>query len=168
MLTRRAVTPLAVAALAAVGVPLGAGAAEAETRKPRPAAGCLWDGTTYAPGQTVVAGGSEYRCGERDAAPFWFSGQRTDRPNTVPNPGAATGPSGRFSAGARQPGTSYTDYCVGNQLIPGTDDIYQVVRLPEGTLLWKAVAPASEWAFDGDRPAPTWRTPSLCIDGTLT
>ncbi|WP_067711083.1 hypothetical protein [Nocardia yamanashiensis] len=168
MLTRRAVTPLAVAALAAVGVPLGAGTAEAEERRTRPAIGCLWAGTTYAPGQTVVAGGAEFRCGERDGAPYWFSGQRTDRANTVPNPGAAANPTGRFSAGARQPGTSYTDYCVGSQLVPGTDDIYQVQRLPEGLLLWKPVAPATEWAFAGDRPAPTWRTQSLCIDGVLT
>ncbi|MEV6097890.1 hypothetical protein [Nocardia sp. NPDC051981] len=83
-------------------------------------------------------------------------------------PGRDRQPGRQFSAGARQPGTSYTDFCVGNQLIPGTDDVYQVVRLPGDVMLWKAAHPISQWDFDTARPAPTWRAASLCIDGVLT
>ncbi|WP_067692517.1 hypothetical protein [Nocardia jejuensis] len=165
---RAAVTPLAIAALTAAGLPLGAGIAEAEERKTRPAAECLWAGKAFAPNATVIAGGSEYRCGTDRGAPYWVRGANTDRASTVSNPGARTAPADRFSPGARQPGTSYNDYCVGDQLIPGTDDIYQVVRLPEGITLWKAAAPISQWPFDSAAPESTWRTSSLCIDGTLT
>ncbi|MEV6767960.1 hypothetical protein AB0N05_04930 [Nocardia sp. NPDC051030] len=167
-LRRAAVTPIAVAALTAAGLPFGAGIAEAEERKTRPSIECLWAGAAYAPGTTVVAGGTEFRCGTDKVAPHWFRGAATDRPSTVPNPGARAAPASQFSSGARQPGTSYNDYCVGAQLIPGTDDVYQVVRLPEGGLMWKAATPISQWSFDSVPPEPTWRTPSLCIDGNLT
>ncbi|WP_040811211.1 hypothetical protein [Nocardia concava] len=166
---RAAATPIAIAALTVGGVPLAA-AAEAEPgeRKSRASAGCLWAGTTYAQNSTVSAGGTTFRCGTDAGGPYWFANQSAGPVQSVPSPGALSSPVGQFSPGARQPGTSYNDYCVGNQLIPGTDDIYQVVRLPNGPQLWKATQPISQWTFDGPRPAPTWRTASLCIDGTLT
>ncbi|MGW4117812.1 hypothetical protein [Nocardia sp. NPDC004711] len=168
-LGRVAAAPLAAAALAVAGLPLAAAAeAEPSERKSRAGAGCLWAGTTHPQDSTVVAGGTTFRCGTQSGAPYWFAGAATDRPSTVPAPGATASPVGQFSAGARQPGTSYTDYCVGNQLIPGTDDVYQVVRLPGDVMLWKAAHPISQWDFDSARPAPTWRTASLCIDGVLT
>lgn len=165
---RIAAAPLTVAALTVGGLPLAA-AAEAETgeRRSRPAAGCLWAGTTYPQQSTVVAGGVGYTCGTEAGAPHWFAGAVSGKASTVPTPGAIANPTGQFSSGARQPGTAYTDYCVGNQLIPGTDDVYQVVRT-SGGLLWKAATPIGQWKFDTKRPAETWRTPSLCIDGTLT
>lgn len=165
---RAALTPLMIAAVAAAGIPFAA-TADATARPTSSATGCLWAGTVYAPDATVVAGGSEYRCGSRDGAPYWVRGAATDRSATVPNPGAATTPVGQFSAGARQPGTSYNDYCVGAQLIPGTDDIYQVVRHPDGALQWRAADAISAWSFgDSPRPEDTWRTAGLCIDGNLT
>ncbi|MFE3960226.1 hypothetical protein ACFXPS_39375 [Nocardia sp. NPDC059091] len=168
-LGRVAAAPLAAAALAVAGLPLAAAAeAEPSERKSRAGAGCLWAGTTHPQDSTVVASGTSFRCGAQSGAPYWFAGAATDRPSTVPTPGATASPVGKFSAGARQPGTSYTDYCVGNQLIPGTDDVYQVVRLPGDVMLWKAAHPISQWDFDSARPAPTWRTASLCIDGVLT
>ncbi|GAB4585842.1 hypothetical protein Ntsu_36740 [Nocardia sp. IFM 10818] len=167
--TRRA--PMASFALAALGgvlIPFAAPEAP-ESRAITPVGGCLWAGTAYAPGTPIVAGGNEYRCGARDSAPYWIRGTATDRLPTVPNPGAATAPTGQFSPGARQPGTPYTDSCVGAQLIPGTDDVYQVVRHPNGTLQWMPATTIAEWSFGPDpRPDPTWRTASLCIDGNLS
>lgn len=166
---RRAALPLAaVAAVATIAGPFAA-TAQAAVPEYRPIAECLWAGTAYIPGTTVVAGGDEYRCGSRDGGPYWLRGAPTDQAATVPNPGAATTPAGQFSPGARQPGTSYNDYCVGAQLIPGTDDVYQVVRHPNGFLQWRAATPISDWSFgDSSRPEPTWRSPSLCVDGNLT
>ncbi|MFD6351916.1 hypothetical protein [Nocardia tengchongensis] len=166
-LRRAAAAPIAIAALTVGGLPLAA-TAEAEPAERRARAGCLWAGTTHPQDSTVIAGGTTFRCGTDAGAPYWFTGADTDRPATVRTPGAQGSPVGQFSPGARQPGTSYTDYCVGNQLIPGTDDVYQVVRLPGDVLLWKAAEPIAGWSFDGARPTPTWRTASLCIDGVLT
>ncbi|MGW4243490.1 hypothetical protein [Nocardia sp. NPDC004722] len=168
-LGRVAAAPMAIAALAVAGLPLAATAeAEPGERKSRPSAGCLWAGKTYAEQSTVRAGGTTFRCGTNAGAPYWFAGQAAGTITPAPSPGAVASPVGQFSPGARQPGTSYTDYCVGNQLIPGTDDVYQVVRVPSGATLWKAAQPISEWKFDGNRPADTWRTAALCIDGVLT
>lgn len=166
-LGRTAAAPIAIAALAVAGLPPAA-TAEADTGERRARAGCLWAGTTHPQDSTVIAGGTSFRCGTDAGAPYWFAGADADRPATVRTPGATGSPVGQFSPGARQPGTSYTDYCVGNQLIPGTDDVYQVVRLPGDVLLWKAAEPIAGWTFDGARPTPTWRTASLCIDGVLT
>ncbi len=167
MLTGGPVATVAFAALGGVLIPFAA-PAEAEGRATVPVSGCLWAGTAYAPGTGIVAGGDEYRCGTRDSDPYWFRGAATDRPATVSNPGAATAPAGRFSAGARQPGTSYTDYCVGAQLVPGAYGVYQVVRHANGSLQWMPAA-VSTWSFDGQaQPGPTWRSASLCIDGNLT
>ncbi|WP_369640306.1 hypothetical protein, partial [Nocardia sp. JMUB6875] len=126
-LRRAAATPIAIAALTVGGMPLAA-AAEAEPgeRKSRVSAGCLWAGTTYAQNSTVSAGGTTFRCGTDAAGPYWFANQSAGPAQPVPSPGALSSPIGQFTPGARQPGTSYNDYCVGNQLIPGTDDIYQV------------------------------------------
>ncbi|MEC3954616.1 hypothetical protein VMT65_16370 [Nocardia sp. CDC153] len=169
-LGRMVTAPMAIAALAVGGVPVAASAdaAEAEDRRARVSSGCLWAGKTYAPGDTVAAGGTSFRCGTEAAMPYWFATAPTNQPDTVPTPGAIASPVGQFSPGARQPGTSYTDYCVGNQLIPGTDDVYQVVRVSGGKLLWKAAHPIANWKFSGPPPEPTWRTPALCIDGILT
>ncbi|MFI1913322.1 hypothetical protein [Nocardia sp. NPDC020380] len=168
-LRRVAVAPMAVAALTAAGLPLAATAdAETEERRSRVATSCLWAGATYPAGATVAAGGTEYSCGTQSGQPHWNQGARTASGDTVRNPGARANPVGQFSSGARQPGTSYTDYCVGNQLIPGTDDVYKVVRVADGSLIWKAATPVAEWTFDGERPEPTWRTVSMCYDGNLT
>ncbi|APB00665.1 hypothetical protein [Nocardia seriolae] len=165
-LHRAATVPLAVAALTTAGLPF-AEAAEPDPTERRPGVGCLWAGTTYPQGTTVAAGGTTFVCGTDNTGPYWFANRSDGPAQPVPNPGAISSPAGRFSPGARQPGTSHTDYCVGNQLIPGTDDIYQAVRVSGGTLLWKAAAPISNWTFNGDEPAPTWRTASLCRDGQL-
>ncbi|MEC3915184.1 hypothetical protein [Nocardia sp. CDC160] len=169
-LGRIAAAPIAIAALAVGGLPVAASAdaAELEDRRARVSNGCLWAGKTYAQDATVAAGGTSFRCGTEAAMPHWFATAPTNQPDTVPTPGAIASPVGQFSSGARQPGTSYTDYCVGNQLIPGTDDVYQVVRVSSGKLIWKAAHPISEWTFHGPPPAPTWRTTALCIDGVLT
>lgn len=82
------------------------------------------------------------------------------------NPGAGSNPAGRFSPGARQPGTSYTDYCVGDQLIEGTEDVYEAVPVGGG-LYWRAAGPVSQWRFDGARPEPTWRSSGSCREGSL-
>ncbi|MVU76409.1 hypothetical protein GPX89_04015 [Nocardia sp. ET3-3] len=165
---RAAAAPIAIAALTVAALPATAEAAEPDPRKTRAATGCLWAGKSYPQNTTVTAGGTTFRCGTDTSGPVWSPGSPTTQPDTVPIPGATTAPIGRFSPGARQPGTSYNDYCVGNQLIPGTDDVYQVVRVSGGTLLWKAAHPISQWTFYGPPPEPTWRTASLCIDGTLT
>ncbi|WP_280391826.1 hypothetical protein [Nocardia wallacei] len=80
--------------------------------------------------------------------------------------GAGPTRAGRFSPGARQPGTSYTDYCVGDQLIEGTEDVYEAVPVGGG-LYWRAAGPVSQWRFDGARPEPTWRSSGSCREGSL-
>ncbi|QIS06135.1 hypothetical protein F5X71_30915 [Nocardia brasiliensis] len=166
-LGRGALALLATVALAG-GLTAGAGTAAASTA----GAGthCLWAGTSHPQGATVVAGGQSFRCETDRGAPSWSRGPADNRPSTVPNPGAYTRPAGLFSAGARQPGTEYTDYCVGSQLIEGNEDVYQVVAARDGSLRWQAVAPVAQWKFDPDtpRPGPSTRSASLCIDGNLT
>ncbi|WP_280268129.1 hypothetical protein [Nocardia wallacei] len=170
-LPRTALTLAAIATMTVGGLGLGTGLAEADARTSavRPAGGCLWDGAAHATGSTVVAGGRGYVCGTDDLGPYWFGGPATDGPDTVAVPGSRTDPAGRFSPGARQPGTSYNDYCVGSQLIPGTDDVYQVVRARDGRPFWKAAEPISQWRFDSTtpRPEPTWRTPASCYENLL-
>ncbi|MEV4235783.1 hypothetical protein ACIBJI_15530 [Nocardia sp. NPDC050408] len=150
---------------------LGAATAAASTRTVGSTVPCLWAGTTHVRGATVVAGGRDFRC-ETDSrgAPHWSKGGPTNRPSSVPNPGAYAHPVRLFSAGAHQPGTEYTDYCVGNQLIDGADHVYRVVADSKGGLHWKAAGPISDWTFDPDspRPGPSSRTASLCYDGGLT
>ncbi|MFG1791849.1 hypothetical protein [Nocardia sp. NPDC049149] len=164
----RALALLAIAAVAG-GTVIGAGTATATTATASNQP-CLWAGTAYPPGTTIVAGGQNYRCGTDRGAPFWSRGRTDSASSTVANPGSYTNPTGLFSAGARQPGTGYNDYCVGSQLIGGHEDVYQVVTARNGAVFWKAAAPISEWAFDSGatRPGPSGRTASLCIDGNLT
>ncbi|MBF6300580.1 hypothetical protein IU459_23980 [Nocardia amamiensis] len=165
--TARTLTLLAAAVVAAGGLSLGAGTAEAQ------GAACLWAGGAYGQGSTVVAGGWNFFCGtDGRGAPYWHtsSWHRGDarRGSTVPNPGAYTNPAGLFSAGARQFGTDYNDYCVGNQLIEGSEDVYQVVADGRGALYWKAAGPIDQWAFDpGTGPRPSWRSSGSCHDGSL-
>ncbi|MFI6040355.1 hypothetical protein ACIA8C_01905 [Nocardia sp. NPDC051321] len=169
---RRTSLALLAAATLAGGLTFGAGtaAAEAKTSAANPGVHCLWAGTGYPQGATVAAGGQTFRCDTDRGAASWSRGPAGSTRATVPNPGAYTNPTGLFSAGARQPGTGYNDYCVGSQLIAGNEDIYQVVAARDGQLLWKAAAPISEWAFDANdtRPGPSSRSVSLCIDGNLT
>ncbi|MEV5650303.1 hypothetical protein AB0L57_18805 [Nocardia sp. NPDC052254] len=169
---RISLTLPALAALAVAGLGFAAAPAEAEERRSstKSTTGCLWAGTGHATGTTVVAGGRDYLCAADDSgAPRWSAGAPSHRADTVANPGSATDPTDSFSLGARQPGTAYNDYCVGNQLIEGTDDIYQVVRAADGTLFWRAAEPIEAWYFDRGTIAPqsTWRTSSLCYEGNL-
>ncbi|WP_063064158.1 hypothetical protein [Nocardia violaceofusca] len=169
---RASFTLPALAALTAAGLGFTAAPAEAESRRSaaQPATGCLWAGTTHPAGATVVAGGRGYTCGaDGRGTPMWSAGATSDRPDTVANPGSAGDPAAHFSLGARQPGTAYNDYCVGNQLVEGTDDVYQVVRGHDGRLFWKAAEPVSAWRFDRGTvaPQPTWRGTGLCYEGNL-
>ncbi|MEU7765502.1 hypothetical protein AB0B25_10330 [Nocardia sp. NPDC049190] len=159
-----ALTLLASSALVAGGLGLGAGAAQAQ------GAPCLWAGNGYGQGDSVVAGGWSFACGtDQFGAPYWHRGNATGQRSTVANPGASANPAGLFSAGARQYGTDYNDYCVGNQLVEGSEDVYQVVSDGRGALWWKAAGPIAQWSFDpGTGPQRSWRSSSLCIDGSLT
>ncbi|WP_433520954.1 hypothetical protein ACQPZ2_26650 [Nocardia pseudovaccinii] len=161
-------TLLAAAAVTGGALEFGVGTASASTGS---GVTCLWAGTAHAQGATVVAGGRDFRC-ETDSrgAAHWSKGGATNRPSTVPNPGAYAHPARLFSAGAHQPGTEYTDYCVGSQLVDGADDVYRVVADGSGGLYWKAAGPISNWTFDSDspRPGPSSRTASLCYEGNLT
>lgn len=165
-MTRR-LTSVPIAAILAVGV--GAGIVLAAPPAAAAAPPCLWAGTVHAQGTTVTAGGSTYACGTDAGGAAWRPSGPASGPSTVPNPGSTTNPTGLFSPGARQPGTAYNDYCVGAQLVPGTEDIYQAVPGGDGNLYWKAAAPISQWRFDpgAAHPDPTTRTASLCRDGNL-
>ncbi|WP_405160894.1 hypothetical protein OG203_31585 [Nocardia sp. NBC_01499] len=168
----KALTLLSIAAITG-GITFGAGtaaASDARTTAAGTGAQCLWAASAHPQGSTVTAGGQTYQCTTDRGAPYWRQGPAASRSSTVPNPGSYTNPTGQFSAGARQPGTEYNDYCVGGQLIEGNEDVYQVVADRSGTLYWKAAAPISQWAFDSDaaRPGPSSRSASLCIDGNLT
>ncbi|MGW6421691.1 hypothetical protein ACWF82_03360 [Nocardia sp. NPDC055053] len=124
---------------------------------------CLWAGTPYAQGTTVVAGGWTFTCGSAGAGDArWNRGSSANRPSTVANPGAADDPTARFSAGAIQPGTEYTDYCVGEQLVSGSEAMYEVVA--DGTgLRWRAAGPIAQWRFDqGEGHAPGAQSTSRC------
>ncbi|MEV6555699.1 hypothetical protein AB0M22_08280 [Nocardia sp. NPDC051756] len=171
VLRRTSIALLAVATLAG-GLTFGAGTAAAQARTSAAGAGahCLWAGAGYPQGATVAAGGQTFRCDIDRGTASWSRGPADGKSTAVPNPGAYTNPTGLFSAGARQPGTEYNDYCVGSQLIEGNEDVYQVVATRDGKLQWKAAAPISQWAFAaGDtRPGPSSRSVSLCIDGNLT
>lgn len=165
----RSKTKFALPAVAAVisGLGLSTGVAEAEVESRR--SGCLWAGTSHSQGAEVIAGGWAFACtADARGVPTWVPGGATSQAGTVPNPGAYTDPQGLFSPGARQPGTSYTDYCVGNQLVEGTNDVYQAVE-SGGLVFWKAAAPISDWNFDSNspRPEPTWRSTSNCYRGSL-
>lgn len=169
---RMTMTLPALSALAAAALGLGAAPAEAEARRSpaQPGTGCLWAGATHPVGATVIAGGRGYTCGtDGRGEPEWAIGALTERADTVANPGAHIDPTAQFSAGARQPGTAYTDYCVGNQLVAGTEDVYQVVRDRDGRLFWKAAEPIDSWQFGRGTavPEPTWRSTALCYEGNL-
>lgn len=158
------ISPL-LAAFALTIAGLGATATVADA-DPGPA--CLWAGDAHPQGATVNAGGRAFTCGFEGNAAHWFQGGAASG-STVPNPGADSNPADKFTAGARQPGTAYDDYCVGDQLIPGTDDIYEATPNGRGGLFWKTAGPVSQWSFGTDqRPPQTTRTASLCIDGVLS
>lgn len=153
---------------ATVAVTAGAAtalAAPAAAQAPGPY--CLWAGGAFPQHTSVRAGGSEFFCHtDLSGAARWDIGGRSGQGDTVANPGALGNPVGRFSPGARQPGTSYNDYCVGGQLIPGGEDVYEAVPT-SGGLFWRAAGPISQWRFEGAAPEPTWRSSSLCRDGEL-
>ncbi|MGW5110858.1 hypothetical protein [Nocardia sp. NPDC004123] len=156
-------TLLATAVLAAGGLGFGT---VADTRFDS-GADCLWAGGAHPQGSQVVAGGSAFTCGSDAAGPHWYRGGAAAG-STVPNPGADTNPAGRFSAGARQPGTDYDDYCVGDQLIPGVGDVFEAVPT-SGGLLWKSAGPVSQWTFDPGvvQPKTSTRSSGMCLDGQL-
>ncbi|MFD4440510.1 hypothetical protein ACFWPK_12115 [Nocardia sp. NPDC058519] len=124
---------------------------------------CLWAGTPYSQGATLGAGGWTFTCGRSltgDAR--WDRGASAHRTGTVANPGAAGDPTGSFSAGAVQPGTSYNDYCVGEQLVSGREAVYEAVPDGDG-LRWRPAGPITQWRFDqGDGTAPTARSVTEC------
>ncbi|MFE7801087.1 hypothetical protein [Nocardia sp. NPDC057440] len=155
---------LAITAVTAGGLGIGAGTAAAE-----PAVPCRWAGDTYSQGKTVNAGGWSFTCrSDSFGGPNWVRGHAVNGHSTVHNPGAYTNPAGLFSPGARQPGTSYNDYCVGSQLIEGAEDVYQVVADRNGFVYWKAAESIDMWSFDGGTgPQRSWRSASLCYDGNL-
>lgn len=157
----RAAGAAAAATVAGLGLAFGA-PATAHAATP-----CLWAGESHPQGQTVYAGGWTFTCGtDLLGGARWNRGGIADRASTVGNPGAESNPAGVFSPGARQPGTSYTDYCVGDQLIEGAEDVYEAVPVGGG-LYWRAAGPVSQWQFDGARPEPTWRSSSSCREGSL-
>ncbi|MVU82879.1 hypothetical protein GPX89_37295 [Nocardia sp. ET3-3] len=154
-------TLLAAAALATGGLGFGT---VSDTRFE---AACLWAGEAHAQGSQVAAGGMAFTCGNDAAGPHWFRGGGAGA-STVPNPGANSNPSGLFSAGARQPGTDYDDYCVGDQLISGVEDVFEAVPT-SGGLLWKSAGSVSQWTFDPGvvQPKTSTRSTGLCHDGQL-
>lgn len=161
---------VALAGAIATAAPGGAAGAPDHVAFDPVAAQCLWAETAHPRGDTVTAGGWSYSCGTDAAgAPRWIRGAAARGPSTVPNPGAANAPAGHFSAGARQPGTEYTDYCVGDQLIEGRDNVYEVTSSGDGLLFWRPAAALDSWTFDpGSHPAPpSARGSSLCRDGQL-
>ncbi|MFI6046642.1 hypothetical protein ACIA8C_33830 [Nocardia sp. NPDC051321] len=156
----RSALALTVAAVATAGL-VGAATGSAGAA---PAGGCLWAGTSHAQGTTVVAGGRAFTCAtDQLGAPHWQRGADVRTPSTVTEPGATAAPAGSFSAGAQQPGTEYNDYCVGTQLVDGSESVYEVVSDANGALRWKAAGPISQWTFTpGTGPVPTTRSASLC------
>ncbi|MEU6584419.1 hypothetical protein [Nocardia sp. NPDC046763] len=158
---------------AATAVLLGAfgiAAATTPASADMPGAHCLWAGASYGQGASVYAGGLAFTCQtDTFGAPRWIMRSAQGHASTVVSPGSIRNPAGQFSPGARQPGTDYNDYCSGSQLIDGSEDLFEVVSTG-GFLMWRSVGPVSQWAFDAEstRPAPTWRSASLCIDGVLS
>lgn len=172
-ITRRLAQPCwRTLALCAGAVALGLAPTHISQAQAAPdGAPCLWADVAYPRGAEEVAGGWHFTCATDSwGAPVWIRGERTQSESTVANPGAVTNPAGHFSPGARQPGTSYNDYCVGSQLIDGSEDVYQVVAHPNGFLQWKYAAPLREWQYSGgDAVADgTWRSSSNCLDGVLS
>ncbi|AYF73052.1 hypothetical protein D7D52_03290 [Nocardia yunnanensis] len=162
-------TLLAAATLATGGLGIGTAA---DSRMDglaaaRAEAACLWAGEAHPQGSRVVAGGWAFTCGSDAAGPRWSRGGAGGA-STVPNPGADANPVGRFSAGARQPGADYDDYCVGDQLVPGVGDVFEAVPT-SGGLLWKSAGPIGQWTFDPGvtQPKTSTRSTSLCRDGQL-
>ncbi|WP_227983710.1 hypothetical protein [Nocardia spumae] len=163
--TLRALAAAATVAVTAGGAVAGLAAAPASANPAGP--NCLWAGQAFGQGSRVQAGGWAFGCRtDLFGTARWNIEGLSGRGDTVANPGAFGNPVGRFSPGARQPGTSYNDYCVGNQLIEGTDDVYEAVPT-SGGLFWRAAGPISQWSFDGPTPDQTWRSSSLCRDGEL-
>lgn len=158
----RMLTIIAVVA-AAFGFSAATGQASADN-----GVGCLWAGGAHAPGDTVVAGGWNFTCDNDRGSARWFRGHGAAQHSTVPNPGAGQ-IVGMFSPGAQQPGTDYNDYCVGSQLIEGSEAVYEVVT--DGrTLWWKASASISRWTFGPSdyQPGQSWRSSSMCYDSSLS
>lgn len=149
---------VATAAASTVGL-LGAAVAQASAD---PTVECLWAGTGYTQGTTVTAGGADYTCAADRGRPRWQRTASTGTPIAVANPGSTEPPTGNFSAGAEQPGTEYNDYCVGAQLVHGSDTLYQAVPDATGTLQWKPAGPISRWTPAATRHPASTRSASLC------
>ncbi|MFE4457189.1 hypothetical protein ACFROC_07515 [Nocardia tengchongensis] len=167
---RRSLRRYASAALLAAATMLGLVSVSAPAHADMGDTHCLWAGTRYPQAGTVVAGGWEFFChADGFAVARWSRTPAPDRHSTVRSAGAVRNPMGGYSPGALQPGTAYNDYCVGSQLIEGPDDLYEVVDRGD-FLMWRSVGSVSQWRFDqaSPRPPATWRSSSLCIDGSLT
>ncbi|WP_405162049.1 hypothetical protein OG203_37955 [Nocardia sp. NBC_01499] len=150
---------LSVAAIGSVTAGAGIGHASGNT-----ATDCLWAGSPHPQGAAISAGGWNFSCGTGANGPRWILGAATGAPSTVPNPGAATYPTGQFSDGALQPGTDYEDYCVGTEMVGGGEEMYEATLDDTGTLYWKAAGPISQWTFaPGTGPTPTSSDASLCL-----
>lgn len=160
-------TLTAAAATVAATAVLGATAAPAAASPHAPH--CLWAGRPIAPAARVYAGGWAFRCGtdNNSGGARWNAEGPSPHRDSVDNPGATGDPVGSFSPGAWQPGTDYDDSCVGAQLIEGTENIYIAEAVPGG-MYWRSGAPISQWRFQEDRPRPTTRSASMCLDGVLS
>ncbi len=145
----------------------GCGYAAVEPAAADPGNWCLWAGQSYRSEQTVDAGGWEFRCHTTLLSANWTHTPTGNRSN-VPNPGTV-GPWMQFSPGAIQPGTDQQDYCVGNQLIEGSESIYEVQQAGT-TAMWRPVGFVDAWAFDEGTTPPgrSWRTSAMCYDGVLS
>lgn len=165
-------TRFVVRALAAVAVVSGAVLGVGFTAPQQAVAqlpACLWAGDSFGPGDTVFAGGWAFSCAPDGSR--WDRGARAPgHVSTVSNPGARDYPAAGFSIGALQPGTSFFDFCEGdNAVLPGTDYVFEAVAF-EGGVFWKAAGAIDQWTFDpGTSPAQyTYGPPHECVNGVLS
>ncbi|WP_216897724.1 hypothetical protein [Nocardia alni] len=143
---RRALGALAVAAASLAGFGLGAGHAAADAWVTAP---CQWAGQSFRQHDTVYAGGWAFACHtDVFGTPRWDRGARTGHRDSVDSPGADAYAADGYSLGAWQPGTSFFDFCEGdNALMPGADYIYEAVPY-NGSVFWRAAGSINQWTFD--------------------
>lgn len=155
-----------VASLSGLGVGIGANNASADAWVSVP---CQWAGKPYPHGTTVHAGGWPFTCAsDTFGAPQWIRHAADGHPDTVDSPGANSAAAEGYSVGAWQPGTSFFDYCVGdNGLIPGTDYVFEAVPF-NGNVFWRTAAPISDWtAGPTAHHRYTWPDSRYCINGLV-
>ena len=153
-----------LASLCGVGVGANQASADAWVSVP-----CQWAGRPYSSGVTVHAGGWPFTCAsDAFGAPRWSRGAADGHPDTVDSPGANSAAAQGYSVGAWQPGTSFFDYCVGDDaLIPGTDYVFEAVPF-KGNTFWRTAAPMSDWTVaPGSHHRYAWPTSRYCINGLV-